>query len=74
MQPDVLARIFEPFYTTKDVGSGTGLGLSMVYGFTKQSGGYIDVVSESNAGTAVTIYLPGQRMPAASAYYFQEAV
>ena len=74
MPQEVVERVFEPFYTTKEVGSGTGLGLSMVYGFTKQSGGYIGVVSESGAGTAVTIYLPGERVPAASANDFQVAV
>lgn len=58
MTPDVLERALEPFFTTKRMGHGTGLGLSMVYGFVKQSGGHVKIISTPGRGTSVRIYLP----------------
>lgn len=63
MTPEVKKRIFEPFYTTKGVGKGTGLGMAMVYGIVKNHGGYINVYSEPELGTCVRIYLPKAEGP-----------
>ena len=58
MPPEVIAKAFDPFFTTKPIGVGTGLGLSMIYGFAKQSGGAVSIYSEPDQGTMVCIYLP----------------
>ncbi|SPZ16645.1 sensory box histidine kinase/response regulator [Pseudomonas luteola] len=58
MAPDVLAKVFEPFYTTKPIGQGTGLGLSMVYGYLKQAKGSVQILSEPGNGTSVYLYMP----------------
>ncbi|MBK1839290.1 PAS domain S-box protein [Azospirillum sp. YIM B02556] len=58
MPPDVLARVFEPFFTTKPIGQGTGLGLSQLYGFARQSGGFVRIDSAVGRGTAVHLHLP----------------
>jgi len=69
--PDILEKVTEPFFTTKDVGRGTGLGLSMVYGFARQSEGAIAIDSALGAGTKVEIWLP--RAPAGAARGEQRA-
>ncbi|WP_342154640.1 PAS domain S-box protein [Methylorubrum sp. SB2] len=61
MPPEVIARVFEPFFTTKPLGQGTGLGLSMIYGFAKQSGGQVRIHSKEGEGTTVSIFLPRHR-------------
>ncbi|MGA9865234.1 MAG: ATP-binding protein, partial [Acetobacteraceae bacterium] len=58
MTCDVIQRAFDPFFTTKPIGMGTGLGLSMVYGFARQSGGQVQIYSEPSQGTMVCLYLP----------------
>ena len=66
MTPGVIAKAFDPFFTTKPIGEGTGLGLSMIYGFAKQSGGQVHVSSEPGNGTSMCIYLPRYHGDAAS--------
>ncbi|WP_426200812.1 ATP-binding protein [Pseudomonas sp. TWP3-1] len=69
MPPSVSSRAFDPFFTTKPIGQGTGLGLSMIYGFSKQSGGHVSIDSEIDQGTTVRLYLPrfrGEPVPQSS--------
>ncbi|WP_344699696.1 PAS domain S-box protein [Sphingomonas limnosediminicola] len=58
MTPEVIAKAFDPFFTTKPMGEGTGLGLSMIYGFARQSGGQVRIYSEIGQGTTICLYLP----------------
>ena len=64
MNSETMERVFEPFFTTKGFGEGTGLGLSQVFGFTKQLGGTVTVESEVGKGSTFTLYLPASRGPA----------
>jgi PAS domain S-box-containing protein len=73
MAKETIDRAFEPFYTTKAVGQGTGLGLSQVYGFIKQSGGHVKIYSEIGEGTTVRIYLPRVAGAADAAHEEEEA-
>jgi CheY-like chemotaxis protein len=68
MSPDVAERAFEPFFTTKEVDRGSGLGLSMIYGFARQSGGHVNIFSAENHGTSIWLCLPraAESMPAAT--------
>ena len=66
MAADIVDRVFEPFFTTKDVGKGTGLGLSQVYGFARQSGGFVAIESHPGIGTTVSIHLPRATKPEAT--------
>ena len=59
ISPEVIGRVFEPYFTTKEIGKGSGLGLAQVYGFARQSGGSVEVESAVGRGTRVAIYLPG---------------
>jgi CheY-like chemotaxis protein len=64
MSKDILEQVLEPFFTTKVIGQGTGLGLSMVYGFVKQSGGHLKIYSEPGLGTTINLYFPRAQVDA----------
>ncbi len=66
MSDAVKDRVFEPFFTTKPAGQGTGLGLSMVYGFIKQSGGHIELASEAGRGTKISLFIPCNQLSGAT--------
>ncbi len=74
MTPEVIAHAFDPFYTTKPLGQGTGLGLSMVYGFARQSGGQVRIYTELGQGTTMCLYLPRYHGDAEQAHPPQTAL
>ena len=73
MPPEVVAKAFDPFFTTKPIGQGTGLGLSMVYGFVKQTGGHVRIDSTPGQGTLITLFLPRNRTQAEHAEELKQA-
>ena len=73
IEPHLMDRVYEPFFTTKPIGQGTGLGLSMVYGFARQSGGQVRIYSEVGLGTTICIYLPRYHGDAAEAVPVEQA-
>ncbi|MGE4404129.1 PAS domain-containing protein [Pseudomonas sp.] len=73
MSAKVLASVFEPFFTTKPIGQGTGLGLSMIYGFTRQAGGHVQITSAPGEGTEVRLYLPAHQQQPQTAAVASEA-
>jgi PAS domain S-box-containing protein len=72
MAPEVIKRAFDPFFTTKPLGQGTGLGLSMIYGFARQSGGQVRIYSEIGRGTTMCVYLPRHHGDATDANHHEE--
>jgi signal transduction histidine kinase/CheY-like chemotaxis protein len=73
MPKDVLERAFEPFFTTKEIGKGNGLGLSRVYGFVRQSGGFVALASNVGIGTRLSIYLPPSAKPVNESHILEES-
>jgi PAS domain S-box-containing protein len=73
MSAETMTKVFEPFFTTKPIGQGTGLGLSMIYGFLKQSGGHVRIYSELGKGTSVKLFVPCSEAPVAASEPFTAA-